>query len=137
MTNTCEVCRVDFNSKKPARTCSAKCRVTLNRQRVTHNPNVTLAEPSVTHDVTFKFKIIQSKDPKKYMESKNQVREAKYWYDVPVAALPILQKDWPKMPNYMDGRQYFLWWKNEFAVNGDPTKGELGQPIINNPFTHG
>lgn len=38
------------------------------------------------------------------------------------------------MPDYMNGRQYFLWWKNEFAVHEDLNKGELGTPILHNPF---
>jgi hypothetical protein len=57
----------------------------------------------------------------------NPIREAVYWYDVPIAAVPVYEKDWPKMPDYMNGRQYFLWWKNEFKEND-------GVPEIHNPF---
>lgn len=130
MVNVCEVCGIEFETVKPARTCSAKCRVTLSRSGVTRSPNVTLAEVPVTRDVTLEFRIIRNKDDDK----PNPVRTAVYWYDVPLSAVPKLKKGWPEMPDYMNGRQYFLWWKNEFKTNQDPKKGELGQPIIHNPF---
>jgi hypothetical protein len=103
---------------------------------VTHN--VTLNEPTVTHK--FKFTIKRNNQD----DQPNPVREALYWYDVPLAAVPVKQKGWPDVPifpavgkepeTFMNGRQYFLWWKNDFKVNEDPEKGELGMPVIHNPF---
>ena len=127
MKNICEVCKIEFESVKSAKTCSAKCRVTLSRSGVTHDPNVTLAEPRVTP--TFKFYTISKANGLGSKEDeKPKVREAKYWYDVPLGAIPIKQKDWPEMPEYMNGRQYFLWWKNNFET------GKGDKPVILNPF---
>jgi hypothetical protein len=67
-------------------------------------------------------------------DEKSNIRKAKYWYDVPIAAIPVIKKDWPKMPGYMNGRQYFLWWKNDFALQEDETKPGYGEPLILNPF---
>ncbi len=133
MINICEVCKIEFESTKPAKTCSAKCRVTLARLRVTKDPNVTLAEPNVTHDVTFEFTVPYNRKPKDegydedVVKQRTKVRTAIYWYDVPLAAVPVREKDWPEMPEWMNGRQYFLWWKNNFEVKD-------GQPVILNPF---
>jgi len=139
MNNTCVVCGIEFESKKSAKTCSKNCRVTLSRKgsNVTHN--VTLADPNVTHNIEFNFTIRQSpgsiKGDKNWNENKARVRTAKYWYDVPLAAIPVLREGWPKVPEFdtkfgpepMNGRQYFLWWKNEFDTKD-------GQPVIYNPF---
>lgn len=132
MINKCVVCQIEFESKKSAKTCSPKCRVTLSRFGVTKDPNVTLAEPRVTHDVTFKFyTVAKGRKPlvgqTKEADQKSEIRTAKYWYDVPLGAIPVYQKGWPKMPDYMDGRQYFLWWKNNFEEKATG-------PVIHNPY---
>lgn len=128
MKNTCEVCKIEFESVKSAKTCSPKCRVTLSRKSVTHNPNVTLAEPDVTPRFKFTVKLEPNDKERGVAGQKSKVREEKYWYDVPLSAVPVLQKDWPEMPEWMNGRQYFLWWKNEFKTNSHK------QPVILNPF---
>lgn len=84
-------------------------------------PNVTLSDPNVT--LSFKFTIKRNKTD----DTSNPIREAKYWYDIPLAAVPVVQKGWPELPQFMNGRQYFLWWKNEF-------KESDGVPEILNPF---
>ena len=61
------------------------------------------------------------------MDEKSATRKAKYWYDVPLGAIPVIKKGNPEMPDFMNGRQYFLWWKNEF-------KEKNGTPIIHNPL---
>lgn len=132
MTSICVVCKIEFDSARSAKTCSPKCRVTLSRSGVTKDPNVTLAEAAVTRDVTFEFTIKVGKISKPYndletVRRKELIRTSKYWYNVPLAAVPVIQKGWPDMPEWMNGRQYFLWWKNEFA------EGENG-PILHNPF---
>lgn len=135
MTNTCEVCSIGFESKREARTCSPKCRKDLSRiNSVTHN--VTLSNPVVTHK--FKFRTYNNHTKE---SNEDTPREAVYWYDVPLAAVPVVEKDWPKMPEYMNGRQYFLWWKNEFKTNKkdivDEETGEITAvdvPEIHNPL---
>lgn len=127
MRNVCEVCKIEFESVKPAKTCSPKCRVTLSRSGVTSSPNVTLKDPPVTP--TFKFCIItKANGTGRKEDDKSGVRESRYWYDVPLSAIPIKQKDWPDMPAWMNGRQYFLWWKNNFET------GDREEPVILNPF---
>ena len=129
MKNICQVCKIEFESIKPAKTCSPKCRVTLARLRVTENPNVTLTDPNVTRDVTFKFTTKVNNDKEDFIKVAGKIiREAKYWYDVPLGAIPKLEQGWPTMPDFMNGREYFLWWKNNFEVN------ENNEPVILNPY---
>jgi hypothetical protein len=68
------------------------------------------------------------------VRQKSKVREAKYWYDVPLAAIPVREEGWPEKPDSMNGRQYFLWWQTSFKTNDDPEKGELGMPVILDPL---
>ena len=131
----CSYCGIDFEPKRAdAKTCSSKCRKDLSRLKsVTHN--VTLNDPDVT--LNFEFYTITKAHPTTNLpepENKSAIRTAKYWYDVPLGAIPVLQKDWPDMPEYMNGRQYFLWWKNNFAVQEDKDKPGYGKPMIHNPF---
>ena len=127
----CEQCGTEFSSKREsAKYCSPKCRVTASRKAGVVTDNVTLSDADVT--LTFKFTIKRNKKD----DRPNPVRTAKYWYDVPLAAIPVLQKGWPEVPIFetldgtepMNGRQYFLWWKNNFDMQ------ENGTPIIHNPF---
>jgi len=60
-------------------------------------------------------------------DKKGVIREAENWYDVPLSAQPVITGDWPKMPEYMNGRQYFLWMKNGF-------KEGVSGAIIKSPF---
>ena len=126
MKNICEICKIEFESVKPAKTCSSKCRQILSRQSSV-TPNVTLADPTVTP--TFEFYTVSAKNGLGRLEDeKSAIRKATYWYDVPLGAIPVLKKDWPEVPDYINGRQYFLWWKNDFKVN------DKKEPIIHNPF---
>lgn len=127
--NKCKVCDIELQSDR-ATTCSPKCRKILSRHTsVTENVSVT--DP-IEQSVTFKFTIKQRpnsvKSDKDWNVDKAKVREENYWYNIPLAAVPVIQKGWPAMPHYMNGRQYFLWWKNEFKVKED------GLPVILNPF---
>ena len=123
--NRCENCKKEFESKrKDARFCSPNCRVTDNRKGSIVTDNVTdkltMDKPQEAQK-EFKFTIkIGENNPEDVEEEKSQVRTARYWYDVPLAAIPVLEGDMPKMPDYMHGRQYFLWWKNDFKDNGGP-----------------
>lgn len=126
----CNLCGIEFDGRKDAKYCSSKCRKIASRiNSVTDN--VTLNDPDVT--LNFKFTVTYNRKPgdpgydPDVAKQRQEVRTAKYWYDVPLAAVPIMQKDWPVMPDWMNGRQYFLWWKNEFQT------GEKG-PVIHNPF---
>lgn len=122
----CEECGIEFEGRKDAKFCSPKCRVTFSRKAGVVTDNVTLSDPLVTDN--FEFTVTVGKDnPDDVKKSKEILRNAKYWYDVPLAAQPKIKKDWPKMPESMNGRQYFLWWKNEFKMNGD-------KPEILNPY---
>lgn len=122
----CEVCGIDISNKKTtARTCSPNCRKELSRlESVT--PNVTLSSPNVTPSFKF-YTISKANGVGRKTDETSSIREAVYWYDVPIAAIPVVKKGDPAMPSYMNGRQYFLWWKNEFKMN-------QGKPEIINPF---
>lgn len=131
----CLNCGIEFETKRAdAKTCSPKCRKDLHNKRsigTDKRSDGTLNAEFVEHLIVpevFKFTIVQSPDPTRYMPDKDKVREAKYWYDVPLAAVPIVKKGWPTVPADMHGRQYFLWWKNEFKTTED------GTPVIHNPL---
>jgi hypothetical protein len=126
MNNRCKMCHIEYQAKRVnSKFCSPKCRVTFNRHSVTDDVNVT---DNTVEAVTFNFTIVIGKNnPPDVIEAKSKVRSAKYWYDVPLAAVPVLQEGWPEMPGFMNGRQYFLWWKNEFRTKD-------GEPVILNPY---
>ena len=46
---------------------------------------------------------------------------------MPIVVIPVYADEWPEMPDYMNGRQYFLWWMFEFKVNGK------GEPVLLDP----
>lgn len=126
----CLECGIDVSDK--AKYCSPRCKqVAFRKRSVTQNGNVTTVTAEKEPTVTFRFytKINahpQANPPEE--ETKSAIREAKYWYDVPLGAIPVRQKDWPEMPDYMNGREYFLWWKNEFKTN------DKNEPVILNPY---
>lgn len=129
----CEVCGIDITDKKAtARTCSPKCRKLLFQsksveQNGTETGTLSFAEPEHL-DIWFEFRTLSKANGMgREKDEWSPIRKAKYWYDVPIAAIPVIKKGNPEMPDYMNGRQYFLWWKNEFKEN------ELG-PVLHNPF---
>ena len=132
----CTNCNIEFEGRSDAKFCSPKCRVTFNRKGSVVTDNVTLSDPDVTDNFEF-FTISKANGLGRTEDEKSKTRKAKYWYDVPLAAVPVIKKDWPKLPIFpatedrpetsMNGRQYFLWWKNNFEEN------ETG-PVIHNPF---
>ena len=126
----CENCGIDIEGKRTgARFCSPKCKLQAFRKQSVETDNVTFSEPIETDnfEFTIKYKPLNDEQTQTAKEYK-KVRSAKYWYNVPLGAIPVVNKDWPKMPEFMNGRQYFLWWKNEFDIDKD------GQPIILYPF---
>lgn len=139
----CEVCGIDIEDRRAdATTCSPKCRkeAFLKRsiepsKRSDGTDNLIVEERIIEPDIIFKFTIKQRprsiKNDKNWNGQKAKVRETKYWYDVPLAAVPVYEKGWPEMPDYMNGRQYFLWWKNEFKMS----KKFPDTPEIHNPST--
>lgn len=129
----CEECGIEFTGRKGARFCSPKCRVTFSRKQSIVTDNVTFSEPDVTDNFEFST-VTKSNGLGRKEDERSGMRKAKYWYDVPLAAIPRMKEGWPEMPEWMNGRQYFLWWKNEFRVNEDKSKGEVGMPIIHNPY---
>lgn len=134
----CINCGIEFEGRIDAKYCSPRCRKEASRKASVVTDNVTLSEPVVTDNFYFTVTDNRTPDDLGYDEASSAFRKVKrlatYWYDVPLGAIPVYEKDWPKMPEYMNGRQYFLWWKNEFRVNDDPKKGEIGIPVIHNPF---
>lgn len=131
----CLNCGIEFEGRKDAKFCSPKCRVTFSRKQSVVTDNVTVNEIDVTDN--FKFKTPNKRTESGFHEDDNDkiiIRQSKYWYDVPIAAIPIIQKGWPQMPDDLNGRQYFLWWKNEFKIQGDRSKPGFGLPEIHNPF---
>lgn len=126
----CLVCGVELESSR-AKTCSPRCRKLLSRkQSVTENVSVT---DEIEESVTFEFTVPYNKKPGEpgydpgVEAERKKPRKAKYWYDVPIAAIPVIKKGWPEMPDYLNGRQYFLWWKNEFKTHDN-------DPVIHNPW---
>ena len=126
----CLNCGKEFEPKREtAKYCSPNCRVTASRVSVTNNPKISVTEPKKI-SVTFRFKTLNKRTDSGFHETddgKEIIREGKYWYDVPLGAVPVYEKGWPKMPAFMDGREYFLWWKNEFREKD-------GKPEIINPL---
>src|SRR6266404_2523981 len=114
----CLVCGIEFEGRADARYCSPKCRKEAFLKRSVGTDKLDYQE-RIIEDVTFHFKTVSYdlniSQPERQPAYTN--RTAKYWYDVPLGAVPVIQKGWPAMPDYMNGRQYFLWWKNEFKVN--------------------
>lgn len=134
--NRCAECGIEFSSKrKDAKFCSPKCRVTFSRKDSLVTDNVTLSEVPVTDKFEYTQIYLRKPGDKGYDQEMAEkcatVRSAEYWYDVPLGAVPVLHKGWPEMPVYMNGRQYFLWWKNEFKKSGE---GDETGAIILNPF---
>ena len=134
----CTNCGIDFEGRKDAKFCSPNCRVTFSRKSSVVTDNVTLSVPAVTDKFEFYTQTAGRKTELGGVPSeKSELRTAKYWYDVPLGAIPVIRKDWPKPPTFpavenqpetaMNGRQYFLWWKNEFKMDGE-------SPEILNPF---
>lgn len=133
----CNNCGIEFDGRKDARFCSPKCRVTFSRKQSVVTDNVTLSEPDVTDNFQF-YTITKANGLGRKEDEKSKVRTGKYWYDIPLGAIPVRQNGWPEVPTFpavddqpetqMNGRQYFLWWKNNFET------GESGEPVILNPF---
>ena len=135
----CQNCGVELENKKTgAKFCSTNCRVTFSRKSSVVTDSVTFSKDSVTD--SFKYTNHYDRKPgdagydEELANNHKQVKEAKYWYDVPLNAIPVKQKGWPDMPENMNGRQYFLWWKNEFKVQENDGYPGVGLPEITNPF---
>lgn len=123
----CLNCSIEFESKRTnTKYCSPRCKLQAFRKSSIETDNVTLSTPLETDN--FEFCIISKANGMGRTENeKSKTRIAKYWYDVPLGAIPVMRKGWPDKPDYMNGRQYFLWWKNEFKTTN-------GAAVIHNPF---
>lgn len=121
--NICNQCGNKFEAKtKRALFCSDKCRASYNREKV-NTDRVEIDEPK---ENVFYFR---TKDKTTKTKLSEDIRSATVWYNVPLSAVPIIKKGYPEMPDFMDGRQYFLWWKNDFKVNE-----KNNMPVIYNPY---
>lgn len=123
MQKTCEHCQETFETtSKRARYCSDKCRIAASR----HREPVSVKEGKVKmEDRVYRFKtflINKETGEKEY----SPVRTARTWVDVPLNGVPVREEGWPEKPDYMDNRQYYLWWDNHF-------KTDKGTPVITNP----
>lgn len=128
----CVVCGIEFQSTRAdKKTCSPKCRKDLSRLNSVTD-NVTLSEPVVTLNFEYTYHNFDLNMSQPNRKDSLITKKAKYWYDIPISAIPVIKKGWPECPDYMNGRQYFLWWKNNFEVG----KGEspFDGPIIFNPY---
>lgn len=122
----CVVCGNEFDSKRPtAKYCSGKCRAKASRD----TSIVQEDEKIVLDDIEKPFRFyIKSTNSRTGEVTKHPTRTASNWFNVPVAAIPIIEKGDPPMPDYMNGRQYFLWRKNNFKVDDN------GKIVIYNPY---
>lgn len=143
----CAICGIEFTPvRKDALYCSPQCkRVAFKNRSVGTDKrpdgtdNVIVLEPIIEKEVEFHFTIRQRpgavRGDEHWDANKDRIRTAKYWYDVPLAAVPVLKDGWPEIPVFetihgpeqMDGRQYFLWWKNDFDTKDD-------RPVVYSPF---
>lgn len=122
----CVVCNNEFDgSRQTAKYCSGKCRAKASRDTSLKQADIELDAP----EKPFRF-YIQNINSHTGEITKKNIRTATNWFNVPIAAIPIVDKGDPAVPDYMNGRQYFLWKKNNFKTN------ENDNPIIYNPYPH-
>jgi hypothetical protein len=128
----CDNCGIEFEGRADAKFCSPNCKLKAFRRKSIETDNVTFSKPIETDNFEYKTTTYDLNIAQKGRQVTTVVKTAKYWYDVPIAAKPVVKKDWPACPDYMNGRQYFLWWKNNFAVG----EGEspFNGPVLHNPY---
>ena len=98
-----------------------------SRKRVNKSEEIKIEPPK--EKAVFTFKTPNKRTASGFHEKDDGtvvVRKATVWYDVPLAAIPITGKGEPEMPEWMDGRQYFLWRENDFKTRD-------GKPVIVDP----
>lgn len=131
----CVICKTEFEGKVGAKYCSPRCRKQGSRINSIVTDNVTLVDKDVTDKFEFTIAINDGEKELSVIAAKKKVRTAVKWEDVPIAAIPVIKSGNPQMPKWMNGRQYFLWWKNNFAYHKDKQTGEVTDtPEILNPF---
>lgn len=135
MERTCIVCGTIFeSSRSDARFDTDAC-----RKKFARNPELYTGAASKELEVVdppkgrgpFRFRTKNYLTGSGFHEDESGkviIRTATRWYDVPLGAVPLLEKGDPKMPEWMDGRQYFLWRENDFRVS------DADKPIIINPI---
>lgn len=124
---TCIVCGVVFESKRSdARFDTQACKKKYQRN------------PELFTGISEEVDMVPEKAPKPFLfktpnnrsstgYNEDDWREGKAWYDVPIAAIPKIYQGDPEMPEWMNGREYFLWRANDFEVEND-------RPQILNPL---
>jgi len=142
--NNCTNCNIEFEGRTDAKFCSSKCRKEAFNKRSVSVPvgtdkrsdgtdNVVFAERIIPESFEF-YTISKANGTGRKQDEKSEIRKAIYWYDVPIAAIPVIKKGNPEMPEFMNGRQYFLWAKNEFKTQDKKGNAGYGMPEIFNPF---
>ena len=131
--NKCIVCGIEFEGRSDAKYCSTSCRKKASRVGTIENISeeiVVVEQKPAMGEFEFMAPNIRMKSGF-WEDDKGEVviRKAKYWYDVPLGAVPVAKDGEPEMPTFMNGRQYFLW-----RDNGFQTDEKSGAPIIVNPF---
>lgn len=120
-----------------------KCRVEYSRdgtpkENTPAAENIKMEKPVVKE--VFRFKTPNTRTESGFHEKVVDnlptgeviVRTATRWYDVPISAIPVPYEGEPGMPEWMDGRQYFLWRENNFKmedgkyclIDPNPSKGK-------------
>lgn len=132
---TCINDGVIFEAKRSTKQfCSDKCRVEYSRkQSAVEEERIAVVEPKAV--VPFRFKTPDKRAASGFHEDENgvRVRTASVWTNVPLCAIPIVEKGDPAVPEWMNGRQYFLWRANEFKLS-DENSPIPGIPEIINPY---
>ena len=134
MEKTCIVCGETFEAARAdARFDKPSCRKRYQRNPEEYDgtpaantpqaEKMTLEKPAVRPPFRFRTPNFRADDG----FNENGFRTAKYWYDVPLAAIPFPYEGEPAMPDYMNGRQYFLWRAMDFKVN------DKGQAVLLDP----
>ena len=131
----CTVCNNEFEtSRSDAKFCSAGCRKKYQRNPDAYLPTGIAITP-VAEEVANAVESTLDKDGDRtsfphyrknnrtesgYWEDENDkpiIYTSNSWVDVPFNAVPVKKRGHPPMPDYMNGRQYYLWQLVDFSVN--------------------
>lgn len=131
----CENCGREFSAARAdARFDSPACRVEYSRKmkgtlgKDTPPEKLELVKPAEKNTL-FEHYRLNCHTKSGFWEDENGepiVYKARYWFNVPLNAVPV-DND-PEMPEWMNGRQYFLWRENNFAVNPETGACQIIDP---------
>lgn len=138
----CIVCGEEFEAKRAdARFDKEACKKKYQRSPEKYDgtpgedspgrENIKLEDPVEKKVFTFRTPNFRTESGWNEKDGSAVIRQATRWYDVPLSAVPIVYEGEPEMPEWMNGRQYFLWRENNFKMEGkraviinpNPSKG--------------